>query len=349
MEKIAEDSQDIGRLASLQFGLARQTVSWHMKQLVKDGLVSVQGNTRARRYQLTPFINEFFTLDVNANLEEDRVWRERASPLIQDADENVIAICQYGFTEMLNNVRSHSESSQAFVAVIRDAVNIRLIIKDEGVGIFNKIQKQLGLHDPRHALLELSKGKVTTDPESHSGEGLFFTSRMFSRFSILSGSLYFRRQNQEGDDWLIDVDDKGHELLNGTMITMDISVSATHTISEVLTRFASEHHDYGFTKTHVPMQLVRYEGEQLVSRSQARRLLARVDQFKEVLLDFKGITMIGQAFADEIFRVFQHEHPGIFLIFVRATPEVAQMIKRVITTSQPTAEPAAASEQQRLF
>ena len=241
------------------------------------------------------------------------------------------------------------ESSRAFVAVIRNAVNIRLVVRDEGVGIFNKIQGQLGLHDPRHALLELSKGKMTTDPESHTGESLFFTSRMFNRFSILSGPLYFCRQNQEGDDWLIDVDDHSHELLNGTMITMDIRVSVTHTISEVLTRFASEHHDYGFTKTHVPMQLVRYEGEQLVSRSQARRLLARVDRFKEVLLDFKGITMIGQAFADEIFRVFQHEHPGIFLAFVRATPEVTQMIKRVVTTSQLTAEPAAASEQQRLF
>ena len=36
---------------------------------------------------------------------------------------------------------------------------------DEGDGIVVKFQRALGLHDPRRAILELAKGKLTTAPE----------------------------------------------------------------------------------------------------------------------------------------------------------------------------------------
>ena len=57
------------------------------------------------------------------------------------------------------------------------------------MGIFKKIQKALDLLDERHAILELAKGKLTTDPKHHTGEGIFFTSRMFDEFTILSGGV----------------------------------------------------------------------------------------------------------------------------------------------------------------
>ena len=76
------------------------------------------------------------------------------------------------------------------------------------------------------------------------------------------------------------------------------------------------------------VRLLRIGKESLVSRSQAKRLLARLDRFEEVVLDFDGINSIGQAFADEIFRVFQNEHPEVRLIPVNESPEVARMIRR---------------------
>lgn len=66
----------------------------------------------------------------------------------------------------------------------------------------------------------------------------------------------------------------------------------------------------------------------LVSRSQAKQLLQRVDRTRCVILDFEGIERIGQAFADEIFRVFVNEHPGVKLVAIHAAPEVQQMIRR---------------------
>jgi hypothetical protein len=209
-----------------------------------------------------------------------------------------------------------------------NAKRIQINIGDRGVGIFYKIKNECGLEDARHALLELSKGKLTTDPERHTGEGVFFTSRMFTRFEILSNDLFFSREMQDDEDWLIEVENR-HTATKGTMITLVLDKSATYTDVDVFKKY--ENDDSGFTKTHVPVRLARYGEEQLVSRSQARRVLARFNRFSEVILDFKDVPRIGRAFADEIFRVFRDEHPGIQIIPVRTTPEVRATIEHVQT------------------
>lgn len=66
----------------------------------------------------------------------------------------------------------------------------------------------------------------------------------------------------------------------------------------------------------------------LVSRSEAKRLLQRVDRFRCVVLDFAEVATIGQAFADEIFRVFANEHPEVELVPIHAATQVQQMIRR---------------------
>lgn len=68
----------------------------------------------------------------------------------------------------------------------------------------------------------------------------------------------------------------------------------------------------------------------LMSRSQAKRLLARCDLFNDVTLDFTHVKQIGQAFADEIFRVFQKQNPDIRIDWVNTNKEVEKMIKRAL-------------------
>jgi len=60
--------------------------------------------------------------------------------------------------------------------------------------------------------------------------------------------------------------------------------------------------------------------------------LARVDRFQEVLLDFSGVEMIGQAFADQIFRVFRNEHTDIKLVRINTNDDVEKMVHRVSNT-----------------
>lgn len=91
--------------------------------------------------------------------------------------------------------------------------------------------------------------------------------------------------------------------------------------------------EYTLDKT-VPLRLAQYEGEKLVARSQARRVAHRFERFKRVELDFAGITEIGQAFADEMFRVFAAAYPQICITPLNTTPAVAQMIKRAVAARE---------------
>ncbi len=112
---------------------------------------------------------------------------------------------------------------------------------------------------------------------------------------------------------------------------MEISTDAGWTTREIFAQYEGDH--MRFRKTHVPIKLGNYPGEQLVSRSQAKRVLARFEEFSEVLLDFQGVEEIGQAFADEIFRVFPNAHPNITIAVTRAEPIVRKMIDRAMLGS----------------
>jgi len=333
LNNVESHPKDINSLTASTFDVSRTAVSNYLRDLVNEGLLIATGKTKGRRYQLRDIVDERLELNVAENQQEDVVWRERVLPLMDGIKKNVRDICQYGFTEIYNNVIDHSASDSSMIAIKRNATQVSLEVIDTGVGIWNKLQSELNLLDPRHALLELSKGKVTTDEERHTGEGIFFTSRMFDKFKIGSSTLVYSRE-RKGDEWLIDVDESPP--FEGTGVYMEISTATDLTRTEVFEKFASKHHDYGFTRTHVPLKLLKYEGEELVSRSQARRLLARLEGFREVLLDFQGITTIGQAFADEIFRVYRNEHPNIAIFAANTTPDVIEMVTRVAKTPEKT-------------
>jgi hypothetical protein len=60
----------------------------------------------------------------------------------------------------------------------------------------------------------------------------------------------------------------------------------------------------------------------------------RFERFRHVVLDFEGVAEIGQAFADELFRVFKRAHPAILLAPINMTAAVAQMVRRAQAGSQ---------------
>ena len=325
LNQLSKHPSDITTITSKKFKKSRQTIINYLTQLSSEGLITSAGKTRACEYKLIDFIKKQFHEIVSSDIAEDVLWRANILPLMKGIKPNVIDICQYGFTEIVRNVFDHSQSKTFLYTITRNAVCIELDVFDHGVGIFNKIQRDFNLNDPRHALLELSKGKLSSDPERHSGEGIFFTSRMFDSFSIYSRPLFYSQESKK-DGWLLETGDSKNK---GTLVTMEISPYSTRKVQNVFDEFAPDKDSFGFTKTHVPIKLAKYEGEQLVSRSQARRLLARFERFSEVLLDFKGVTIIGQAFADEIFRVYQLEHPTIMIVWVNTNKDVEKMILRV--------------------
>jgi hypothetical protein len=100
---------------------------------------------------------------------------------------------------------------------------------------------------------------------------------MFDEFDILSGGVYFSHEFDKKEDWIL----QRSSPIGGTLVTMLLHNHTARTTKKVFDKF-SWGDDYGFNTTVVPVKLMRYGDDNLVSRSQAKRLLARVDRFKVV-------------------------------------------------------------------
>ncbi|MDZ4097441.1 MAG: DUF4325 domain-containing protein [Methylophilaceae bacterium] len=326
LNNVEQYPADIAKHVCEKFGISRQAANKHLQHLVEEKILTISGNTRGRIYKLAPIISFQKSCVLDSNLKEDVVWLREVKPLLGVMPENVLNIWHYCFTEMLNNAIDHSEGTSVDIEVTKTAVNTEMLIKDNGVGIFKKIQEELNLADERHSVLELAKGKFTTDPANHSGEGIFFSSRACDDFAILSGGVYFNHEFDEREDWIL----QSSQPVSGTAVFMKLHNHTSRTLKKVFDDYSSGE-DYGFNKTVVPVDMAQYGDDALISRSQAKRVLNRVDRFKTVIFDFEGVDSIGQAFADEVFRVFAGQHPDITIEYVKANTDVRKMITRAIS------------------
>lgn len=324
LRAVAEHPRDLVRMVSAQLGLSRARVSMRVRHLV-DKLYLVKDGTTRPQYALGPN-RRLLRSYPRAGLAEDRVWYVDLLPLLQHLPRNVLDIAHHGVTEMVNNAVDHSDGQRVTVLMDCDQERLLFTVMDDGIGIFRKITRALDLPDKRLALLELSKGKLTTDPTRHSGEGIFFTSRIFDRFVIDSGGLRFDHDDSQDMD-LLDEFDVGIDGM-GTAVYMHVSATSPRRMKDVIDQYSSGPDDYDFARTVVPVRLAKIGDENLVSRSQAKRLLQRAERFRSVVFDFADVATIGQAFADEIFRVFANAHPDVELIPMHAASEVQQMIRR---------------------
>jgi len=282
---------------------------------------------------------KYFLGDVRANktylqledgVAEHEVWRDHYSFIFENLPENVVDICHYGFTEIVNNVIDHSTGKSVYITVLRRKSDIVIIVIDDGEGIFKRIKRLCKLANEKQALLELSKGKLTTDPDNHTGEGIFFTSRVFDKFDIDSKGLGYSHDHEIPFDFISDSNiPKDQE---GTLVYMVIERSSKRRIQDVFDEYTAGPEDFQFNKTVIPVRLAQYKNEKLVSRSQAKRVLSRIEKFENVIFDFKEVHFIGQAFADEIFTVYAHKYPEITLAPVNMEKDVAKMIKKATSS-----------------
>lgn len=325
--------EDVAQVTAARFGISRQAVNKHLGSLVAEGLLNAQGATRNRRYSLSVLDRKEMVVPLTNQTEEDRVWRRDVEPFMADLPGTAMKIWQYGLTEMLNNAIDHSSGNRVWIVMERTAVDARITLIDDGEAIFHKIARDMQLDDERHAVLELAKGKLTTDPERHTGEGIFFTSRLFDRFALLSHGVFFPH-DEATREYCVQksVPVSAGFVVDGTAVFLELNNDTERTLQQVFDEYTTDG-DYGFSKTVVPVRLVRYGNEALVSRSQAKRLLTRLDRFKTVVLDFEGVEQIGQGFADELFRVFVRAHPSVELVPVNENRQAKSMIRRAQSTT----------------
>ena len=162
------------------YKISRQTIYKYIKELIEKNLIKKVDN---KNYTLS-FYNFKEKNYKNINLQEDIIYKNLLEEFEEDKKENVIHILTYSFTEILNNAIEHSESRNIKISYGEDYFSIYVQILDDGVGIFKKIKKNYNLKNENEAIFELKKGKITSDPENHSGEGIFFSSKVVDYFLI---------------------------------------------------------------------------------------------------------------------------------------------------------------------
>lgn len=322
-DAVYDHPRDLVTHVAQVLGLSRPAVHAHVRDLLKEHYLRSSGSTRPT-YKPGTNRERMRTYRLSG-LDEGAVWSRDFAALADDLPTNVKDILHYAATEMINNAVDHSAGTEVSVRFQLNRIRVLLGIRDNGIGIFRKIAAYLKLPDERLALLELAKGKMTTDPKNHTGEGVFFTSRVVDEFDLSAGGLLFTHSSRRSDDMLKEL---GTRQAAGTGIMLSITRRSRRTLREVFEQFSSGPDDYAFARTIVPIRLARLGNEFLVSRSQAKRVLERVDRFRKVVLDFAEVPEIGQAFADEVFRVFVTAHPDIELSHANANRSVRAMIKR---------------------
>lgn len=313
-----KDRVSAGEVAQLA-GVTRQAAHRHLAQMVAAGELTLEGFGRGARYRRTVDLVRTYPLD---GLQEDRVWTDvTAAVPTFSSPPNVRAILNHAFTEMLNNAIDHSRGAEARVTATAGADLHWFEVADDGVGVFANLRERFALPDDASAIQELSKGKQTTDPIHHSGQGIFFTSKLVDIFELESGGTIWIVDNLRDDQAIGSV-----PTAPGTRVRCWLDPSTSRTPKEVFDRYSDET-TYEFDKTSIAVKLFQ-PGGSFVSRSEAKRLAARLEDFKEARINFQDVEAVGQAFADELFRVWARSHPGTRLVPINMNPNVRGMISR---------------------
>jgi anti-sigma regulatory factor (Ser/Thr protein kinase) len=333
LAKIPVHPKNIVAKASKAFACSRTTVHRHLNRLLRDKKIIKTGTTRQVQYFLKTEKNKNILVPLKPGVEEDKIWRENFLADFETLPKNIRDICEYGFLEMLNNAIDHSEGTGVVIKTEWASDSIRIAIRDDGIGIFRKIKAAENLADERESALHLSKGKFTTDPDNHTGEGIFFTSRAFDTFRVTSRGMSYMRKNWD-KDWFVET--TKDENVPGTGLVMKIALDSEIEMQKVYAQYQHEDSDgiQKFDKTTILVELSKLGDERYVSRSQARRIVLGLEKFKHIVLDFRNISTVGQGFVDEVFRVFQSKYPKIKFEYTNANDDVCFMIERSLPEGQ---------------
>ena len=257
------------------------------------------------------------------NLQEDDIWNEirKVPNFIESLSEQAETSLHSAFTEILNNAIDHSKSGTVSIKIESTKTDVAFTIRDFGIGAFNSLMAKNHYEDTLTAIQELIKGKNTSDPLHHSGEGIFWTSKIADYFELNSYEYSLIVDNLINDYTV----KKLEKPLLGTEVIFKINQQSTKSIRDLFHQYSLDEKSLTLDTTTIPIKLYNL-GEVWISRSQAKKLLVDLEKYKKIIFDFSGVDLIGQGFADEIFRVYQNAHPNMILEPVNMNDTVAILV-----------------------
>lgn len=315
--------QDLAAQVMQTTAVSRGTARRALAKLVELGWLRRSGAGRQAAFEpgLLRQVVRRYVLD---GLQEDLPWARDFAPFFAMPSE-VGRITQHIFGELLNNAIDHSGGTSVTVSLRQTPSHVQLLVSDDGCGVFDQLSRAFSLDDPALAMLEVSKGKLTSQPARHAGRGLFFTSKLADVFDLHANETAFQHRHWDGGGWR-----PGRALKRqGTSVYAAIALDTTRSLDAVLQAHSLDGLGYGFERTVVPLRLMASSLAGLDSRAQARRVAARLQQFRRAEMDFDGVERIGHSFADELFRVLPPQFEGVDLVPMNMTSAVAAMVASV--------------------
>lgn len=330
LQKIAVDDPEIIHKTEDAFGISVTSVKRYLKEELEAAHIKADDGTLCG-YRLAEVLKSV-EIPLEGRVEEDEIYFSRIASFLQP-EGAAARIWEYVCAEILNNAIEHSGGSRLTIKMCRNCLYSNVLIVDDGIGVFRSIQdamRKQGWDNPglADALVELYKGKYTSKPESHSGEGIFFSCKLADQFALFSDATVMRSGVQEP------LEITTHRLLAyasriqkiGTMVCLQLANDSARKIKDIFDLYADI--DKGVIRTRIPVREACVTGNP-VARSQARRICHRLEEFKEVVLDFSGAEMMGQGFADEMFRVYVKAHPEVTLTPVNMNADVMRMYRHI--------------------
>lgn len=322
-EELKKAPLSVSELAS-KLGLSRVYVNKKLSELLAEGLVEKQRLGKSVVYSVREGKTLLNLVLRTEEAQEDEILRRirRTEIFNTEVSESARSIFEYAFPEMLNNAIEHSQSEKIWTKVEIVDGKLKFIVRDFGIGAFRNVKQNFQLETEFDAIREIMKGRNTTAPRAHSGMGIFFTSKVADRLEIKSFDVDFLVDNELDDTFIRELQQE----TEGTEVKFEIKIDSEKSVSGIFQSFSVDPEEGDFDKTEIKVKLYRY-GTVYVSRSQARAMLIRLDKFKKIILDFSDVEDVGQAFADEIFRVYKMAHPEIEIEYRNANQAVEFMIK----------------------
>ncbi len=315
---LAEWGSIANRNVAAATGSSRQAVHAQLRAMVAAGELVTEGAGRSVRYRgVHPRRRFRYRLE---GLVEDRVWDDISAEVPEMADLPEIAdrALHTAIIELVDNAISHSNGRHVEVSFRKAHDRLILEVVDDGEGIFDHLAHENELADGMEALRQLTKGKLTSMPAEHSGEGIFLLARIADFFEVESGGLV----------WMVDneIDDVGiasTQVQPGTRVRFEIDVATTTSLESV---FAEASEGFELARRRVVVKLFE-TANRFLSRSEAKKLLEGLERFRNVVLDFKGVEAVGQGFVDEMFRVWASRHPNTRLDPINMVPPIAFIVE----------------------
>lgn len=328
---LASSPQSTTELAR-HFGVTRQAVLHHLSGLREMGMARQIGQARAARW-VRVFTETFYwelPQSDDGGIAEHEMWAHVKAHFpdeISGLSGETRDALEYAVTEMLNNAIDHSSGTSVSLSALFDDTHVEVVVADNGVGAFHHVQEHFDLPSEMDAIAHIAKGQQTTNPERHTGQGLFFSSRVVDMFEVAAGGHAWQVDNLRNDATIAP-----SMTQRGTRVTLKTDVRGTRSPRMVFDKYADPD-DYKFDRANFRVSLIA-RGTSFVSRSEAKLLAAGLENYEAVELDFANVATVGQGFVDELFRVWAAQHADTALSMINASEEVAYMVNRGLPPRQ---------------